>query len=295
MKKRTNTLNLILFLIGIFWINGCNLEAAGPSTWIDQPLDGSILPIQPIQIQAHASAEGGIYQMEFLTDEVQIALVDLGGARLEDATIQWTPANPGKHVIEVRAASSDGMMGQVSQVEIVILEAGAEPPAQPVNTPESVEFSPSPTGQKPLETPLLLTATFIPPTSTTSAPPTAAKTPIATIPPPDNTPPQISSAFVLPNSILTESGGCSSYVRTVSVQVVTTDNVGVFRVSASWDIGGTEFGEIVLSAQGGNAYQGTIGPVHTVGTMVVYVSVLDGAFNITSTDAFFINVQNCIE
>jgi len=295
MKKWGNPKVVVAILFSVsLLISSCSGGGSGPNVWIDQPLDQSTFPMQSIIIQAHASDAAGVRQFEFLANDTQIAIVDVNNQRLEEASIQWTPSKPGVYTLQVQATNSNGFTGPTSSVVVTIGGGSESTPIPPVDTLPATETQTLPTA---------VTNTPAFPTTTIDVSPTGTPVPVITTftpvpspssPPPDTTPPKINSAFVIPNAILTEGGGCPDYSRTVGVNVVATDETGVFRVSASWDIGGTEFGEIVLSAVGGDAYQGAIGPVHTVGTMVVYVSVLDAAFNITSTDAFFIDVQNCI-
>jgi hypothetical protein len=105
--KRLKNITLTMFLL----LAACGQRSGGPSAWIDQPLDESRHPLQPIQITAHASAPGGIASFEFFVDDASLGEVSVGGGRLELAEITWEPQAPGIYLIGVTATDGEGSVG----------------------------------------------------------------------------------------------------------------------------------------------------------------------------------------
>ncbi|MGD2253567.1 MAG: Ig-like domain-containing protein, partial [Anaerolineales bacterium] len=100
--KRLYCITLAVILL----LTSCGPRSGGPSAWIDQPIDRSRFPLQPIQITAHASAPAGITGFEFFIDGVSIGEVAVGGGRLELAEMIWEPQAPGIYLVSV--AATDG-------------------------------------------------------------------------------------------------------------------------------------------------------------------------------------------
>lgn len=105
----------------------CNMssKSQGPTTWIDQPLDGMHFPVGPIVLQAHASDANGVSAIQFYVGESLVQTVSAGGARLEEAMIEWTPPGPGAYLIGASAVGGQGSSGarasaQISVGEVVI-------------------------------------------------------------------------------------------------------------------------------------------------------------------------------
>jgi hypothetical protein len=121
---------------------GCNLpsQSGGPASWIDQPLDGSRLPVAPVVLQAHAADADGAATIEFYIDDGLLASVPAGGSRLGEASFQWTPPGPGTYTVSVRAADSSGNLGSPEMIEIVV---GEQPSASATPTPAPAAGTPS--------------------------------------------------------------------------------------------------------------------------------------------------------
>jgi len=100
----------------------CNLPGSGqgPTTWIDQPLDGAHFPLAPLTIMAHASDANGVATIEFYISESLLAAVPAGGGRLGNASIEWMPPGPGIYIIAAGAVDSQGNTGPraVSQITV---------------------------------------------------------------------------------------------------------------------------------------------------------------------------------
>lgn len=118
-------MNKRLFLIGILAaaaiLPACSSPANGPTTWIDQPLDESYFPLQPITLQAHASDGDGVGGFHFLVDEALFKEVGAGGGRMENAIIEWQPDLPGEYTIGIRAVDTSGNEGPLAISRVTIL------------------------------------------------------------------------------------------------------------------------------------------------------------------------------
>lgn len=181
---RWTALVLVLVLSGACIPSG----KGGPVAWIDQPLDGSTVPLGPLTITAHASSKAGVRQISFYKDFTSpaIATVNTKDLTLAEAEIEWTPIEPGEYVLWVQADDTGMIPGDpvlatiyvsedmVTQLEVLPTKA---PTMLPVGTLEiyvtptltftpSASFTPtaagltsSPTATQPSPTP---TGTFTP-------------------------------------------------------------------------------------------------------------------------------------
>jgi len=100
----------------------CAAPGQGPMTWLDQPLDGSRLPLAPVTILAHASDPDGVASFEFLIDQDPLATAPAAGGRLGEATVGWTPAEPGTYTIRARAIDSAGNTGSAATSVVTVGE-----------------------------------------------------------------------------------------------------------------------------------------------------------------------------
>jgi len=429
----------------------CQSNSAGPSAWIDQPLDGSVFPLEPVILTAHASDNDGVASFEVYLNDELIKTLSAGDGRLGEAAWEWLPPGPGEYTIRVIPFDSQGNRGEEAQTVVIITGVMVDLAQLPVQ--ETLKASidkieclagqtvavtiniSSPLGitsygvwntvieveqeeifQEPLPTTVskilqitepvrdeidrshqwglevkvqgqtdptyvyamepndrcpdhyktvlaeeqpsqvdpdkveakqntacrqgpdglfevsgyLLQGEFaealgrlenqswiqveMPETAyicwiaanqlifdpdllaTLPAvnPPPLPVTIVTDTPTPDTSAPAISALTSDPSSILTESGGCSSYSRTTTVQATVTDNLTVTQVTASWNVGG-QSGQASLNRVDGNIFQGIIGPVNNTGTLNITVSARDGAGNTNSAVAPSVTVQNCIE
>lgn len=139
MTRRIVHAALILVTLAL---TACNMssQAQGPTTWIDQPLDGVHVPLAPLTITAHASDADGVATIEFYVFESLLAAVPAGGGRLGEASIEWMPPEPGTYIIIARAIDNRGNLGTQANVQITV-DAGdltTEPPAATAASPQCV-------------------------------------------------------------------------------------------------------------------------------------------------------------
>ena len=446
--KSLRSLFLLFFLAGI--LTACSGASSGPRAWIDQPLDGSEFPLQPVTLTAHAADDDGISSFEVYLNAELLQTLSAGGERLGEASWEWLPPEPGEYTIQVVAIDSQGNRGSQAESQVTISGVALDPAQAPlqetlqasidqieclsdqtvavsfsiisplgiesygiwstwvdvehsetfqdplptnisktVNITEPVQdqidrnhqwglkvvlagqadpyffYALEPDGRCPghyLNTTLkdtpsalidLITAgqnlvcrfgpdglfeavAYLTPGQTARAVgklanstwiqvevpdrsqpcwiaanlveippglldtlPDVAPPPLPTLAPTDapaadTTAPSISGLSSTPDLILTQSGGCSLYSRTTTVQASITDDTSVSQVTASWTIGG-ESGQVTLSHAGGSTYQGQIGPLSTTGTLSITVQAVDSTGNTSSASAPSVTVQNCIE
>jgi hypothetical protein len=111
----------------ILILSGCTMPGGGgpgPAVWIDRPLDGTIVPLAPLILQAHAVDADGITKIEFLVADSLISSVSTGGARMEEASIEWTPPEPGVYTIDVRAKNNQGKTNGDTPARVQITVSG---------------------------------------------------------------------------------------------------------------------------------------------------------------------------
>jgi len=118
----------------------CGSPGQGPMTWLDQPLDGSRLPLAPVTILAHASDPDGVASFEFFIDQDSLATAPAGGGRLGEATVGWTPAEPGTYTIRARAVDSAGNTGSEATSVVTVGELVEPSPTAPPGREEGEIF-----------------------------------------------------------------------------------------------------------------------------------------------------------
>jgi len=154
---------IVCLLISIvLW--GCAAASQGPQAWIDYPLNNASLPLAPLSLLAHASHTEGVASIEFYVNGDEINTVGVGGSKLEDATVEWNPPQPGRYRLEVRGVDGAGNAGSLAAAVITV---GESPRATTV-TPSPVEtttITVTPTGTSDTPT-VTITATGTQPTIT---------------------------------------------------------------------------------------------------------------------------------
>ncbi len=125
-----NTIFLIGVILAMSLLTACGGSTQGPTTWFDQPLNGSQFPLMAIILQAHASDEDGVARIQFLHGEELLGEVSTGSQRLGDAIMQWTPTKAGSYTLLARAEDSQGNFGPATTVQIVVgaVEVGTATP-----------------------------------------------------------------------------------------------------------------------------------------------------------------------
>jgi hypothetical protein len=124
MSNRFSPFQLVVILwLAMISLVGCTLpsgDGAGPSVWIDRPLNGESVPLAAVIIQAHASDADGITKIEFLISDSLISSVSTEGARLEEASIEWMPPAPGVYTLNVRATDTQGNSNALTPASVQI-------------------------------------------------------------------------------------------------------------------------------------------------------------------------------
>ncbi len=147
IKRLTIFLAAILIPIVLAACSGANPPSAasiGTLAWIDAPLNGSTLPLAPINIVSHSSDQAGITQVE-LSVNGAVVRTDQNQAANQHLVLMsqtWTPTAAGNFKLLVRAQNLSGAWSDYAQTTITI--NGAPTPAI-ITTPSATPFVPSPT------------------------------------------------------------------------------------------------------------------------------------------------------
>jgi len=183
----------------------------GPMVWVDQPLDGARLPLEPQEVTAHGSDADGVTSLEFYVDGTLVGRAPTGGGVLEHATVGWNLSRPGVYTISVKATDSQGNVGPEATSVVTVGELETPPPPTPSAEPAPSPMEPAATALPPTVTPLPPTTTPVPPTNTPLPPTTTPIPPTSTPPPPSPTtppPPSIVSFQADPAQI--QEGECTT-------------------------------------------------------------------------------------
>jgi hypothetical protein len=124
----------VVLLVGL--LESCAARGAGPQAWIDTPLDNTILPLAPMTVIAHASAEGGVAGIEFTIDDQPYLSVAADGGRLVWSEVEWTPPGAGTYLVGARGLGTDGVAGATVTARVTISEDASLP--VPIPGPESL-------------------------------------------------------------------------------------------------------------------------------------------------------------
>jgi hypothetical protein len=209
---RTILCCLLVLALGLLLAACAPSSTQGPAAWIDQPLDGSTLPLGPQELTAHASDADGVTSLEFYVDGTLLVRTPAGGGVLEHATAGWNPGKAGVYAVSVKAEDSQGNVGAETTAVVTVGEAVTPSPTTFPVGPTSSPMPPTTTPLPPATTPLRPTMTSIPPT-TTRVPPTATPVPPTFTPPPPSPttppPPAIVSFEVHPSQV--QEGQCATF------------------------------------------------------------------------------------
>jgi hypothetical protein len=153
IKRLTIFLGAILIPIVLAACNAANPQSIAQTkltAWIDAPLNGSSLPLGPIEIVSHSSDSTGITQVELSvngavvrTDQNQDA-----SQHLVVMSQAWTPPSSGNYQLFVRAQNSNGGWSNTAQATVTIIGGPVPTPiptSVPVSQPRPTPFVPSPT------------------------------------------------------------------------------------------------------------------------------------------------------
>lgn len=156
-------------LVVLGFASGCTPGAgAGPSTWIDRPLDGDQVAMEPLTIEAHASDVDGVARLEFFVDDTSIGAVPTDGSQFVEAKAGWSPSAPGTHMIRASGVDSQGNKGatisarvvvvglKATEVPIPTVGIGTPPPATEIPQPVIETLAPAFPSEAPLPATVLV-------------------------------------------------------------------------------------------------------------------------------------------
>ncbi|MEJ5224728.1 MAG: Ig-like domain-containing protein [Anaerolineales bacterium] len=299
MKRLFILLILFSLLLSACSAAGGGLSASGAQAWLDQPINGSILPLGAFPLKAHARhVDGsGITRIEFLVNGVSVGAVETDAtAPLVYAELNWNASSPGEYNLSARAYDKSGGFAESAPARVCVSQEAKEPvlspnggctlPEAPVAPAEATlpvvdeakatesaaltatalapTFTPIPTG-------------ITPPPTFTPAPPTFTPVLPTFTPVADTTPPVVYITSVTP-SMLYYGSGCSAQSGILTVEAFVQDGQssigevyliygftgagagGIF--TAMTPIGGGYYRAVIdIGAQAYNFYQGANGSI----------------------------------
>ena len=139
---------LILALVtGYFLMRGSGTTVAQiPSVVITAPVNGSQVQLnRPVTVQSTASDPSGVTRMELWVDGVKIAEAASQAAQGQPtftASLQWVPAIPGSHTLEIKAYN---IQDRVNEPTTILVNAVDNSPPTDTPTPTPVPETPTPT------------------------------------------------------------------------------------------------------------------------------------------------------
>jgi hypothetical protein len=133
---RCSTLSVaIVATFSLVILCSCAPAGAGPQAWIDIPLDNTTLPLETLNIAAHAADAAGVASFEFFVDDQNIQTASTQEHKqLESMQVAWTPPGPGTYRIGVRATSTTGTTSALATAQVTI----SGKPATPIEIPGPV-------------------------------------------------------------------------------------------------------------------------------------------------------------
>jgi hypothetical protein len=292
---------ILLFLSVTLLLSACSggasMSASGAQAWLDQPVNGTVLPLGVFPLKAHArhASGSGITRIEFLVNGVPVGAVDTDAAApLVYGEVNWNPSMPGEYQLAARAYAADGSSesapvqvcvskdvkeallspnGGCSTPEAPAAPAGGTAPTATLPPDKATEVASltqtalAPTALPPTLTPVPPTFTPIPPTFTsipptfTSIPPTFTPVPPTRTPVPvDNTPPVVNITLISPDTLY-YGQGCSAQSGILTVEAYVSDaQSGVSQVYLIYGFvgAGTEGIFADMNPIGGGYYRAVI-------------------------------------
>ncbi|HJX38244.1 MAG TPA: Ig-like domain-containing protein [Anaerolineae bacterium] len=133
----------ILLLTTSLMLAACGAAAQGPMSWLDRPLDGAVLPLAAVTIQAHASDADGVASFQFYVDDAPLVTTSAGGGRLGMAMVEWNPTEPGTYTIRARGVDTQGNAGSEAKSVVTVGEVQTPSPTTSL-PPEATPAGPPP-------------------------------------------------------------------------------------------------------------------------------------------------------
>jgi hypothetical protein len=236
---------IVIFIIAMLVLTACDQPAATPGTplaWIDDPLDGMRLPLEPYLITLHSSDSVGITNMEVSINGVELDPIPNPNPEklLVYLTQKWEPPAPGRYVIRARSQNTTGAWSTEDIVSVIV---------EDISTPTPV-ITVTPT----LTPTVTLTPTLVP--STTPSPTPVPQTGFAG--PPTFNPTQINLPY-----------DCTSSDLTTEIKVNPGQNIKVmvlfYRVSDNGFTQHSEWADIAMNPVGADTYRITFNPIKAGG------------------------------
>jgi hypothetical protein len=141
--RRFSVSCMLLFTVSLM-LAACGAAGQGPVIWLDRPLDGAVLPLAPVTIQAHASDADGVANIQFFVDDAPLVTASAEGGRLGTAMVEWNPTAPGTYTIRARGVDSQGNGGSEAASTITV---GVLPQASPTVPSPPEPGPPGPVGE----------------------------------------------------------------------------------------------------------------------------------------------------
>jgi hypothetical protein len=127
MIKKRMLLNWGILALGVMLLVACGgTPEGGTFVWIDVPLDGLTFPdVQPINIEGHATALGGVEQVEIWIDGALLTTINNPTVEgtLARFSHEWIPPGEGEYIIQALSISGSGEASEADTARITIGEA----------------------------------------------------------------------------------------------------------------------------------------------------------------------------
>ncbi|MFQ5409914.1 MAG: hypothetical protein ACE5FI_16015, partial [Anaerolineales bacterium] len=117
-------------------------DGSGLRAWIDAPLDGAALPLEPVIVESHASDDAGVQEFALYVNG-ELERMDINPdptARLAAMSQLWSPTAPGDYTLEVRARNAAGAEGRSTPVRVRVGEFAETETPTPAAGPEHPEL-----------------------------------------------------------------------------------------------------------------------------------------------------------
>lgn len=112
------------------------VSPARSSAWIDAPLNGMVLPLEPYMIVYHASDPAGVAQVELTANGVLLSSEGSAGAmELLTLRYEWLPPASGEYVLQAREQNASGAWSEIAEVVVIITSGTITPTLTQTSTP----------------------------------------------------------------------------------------------------------------------------------------------------------------
>jgi hypothetical protein len=265
----------ITFLLTCLLLSACGASSGVPKTWIDKPLNNTIVPLAPFFIMAHASDSDGVASIEFHVNGQLIKSAtpfDGAGVRLGHVETIFTPAGLGEYRIEVHAVDSAGNAGYPAVAKVIV--------AGEIFIPDTEELPPDPPPQDDSGT---IAEAPAPPPPAEEPPPAEVPAPVEVSPPAEEPAVDIISPETIDTTPPGIFGGAAADKNSMCPSEIVTANIltgdeesPVKRVFANWiltDLNGNQiesgYEDFTPIAGQPYGYTAQFGPFGGPGTLTI--------------------------